>query len=628
MENDIMYSVECKEILLNPVARIGTIVNPVARPENWNTESEATVHEDEIKGLRSVVRRAETAEKQLFCPVERLDANNDELEAIRNYNRFKHIELVDMVNGFRTKIADSECEWLTDFMWAEKWKHGEIVFIEADCGVGKNTYVEYLCKDRRYERVLILANRRANRLQIMERLGIKEESTVKRKNDGSIVVAMESVSVKTYQSLELDSDTWSQELDRYDLIVADEAHYFVTDAQFNARTNISLKKILNTKYATKIFMSATITEVRDYIMEILKKRHEPNLLPGICSYYEMRKSKQNIDIVTCVDFSEILELMINSDEKWIVFVDTKALGEDFMYSLGKRAVFITAESSTSMEMAKVEYENIIAKESFEHQFLIATSVLDNGVNIKDRQVRNIVIANNDRIEMIQMLGRKRCIDRDDTIKLYLLNCNYIEIGKAMAVNYAEQNNWKKISMWLNNEELPPLEFSLNSEVGEQCREQIYFDERKKKFFFNFLGFLSLRIQRKNLKELYETSDIFEKKLEWIFAGKNRPREIYGIAELENRRKNHILEAVEQFLGNEYLTKSENLKLFREKFSVAFWQSFGIDRENAQRADRILSLAKIEFECERHEIPLKISKIINRTNKKKTVTYKIERFELP
>ena len=69
-------------------------------------------------------------------------------------------------------------------------------------------------------------------------------------------------------------------------------------------------------------------------------------------------------------------------------------------------------------------------EKFSPQVLISTSVLDNGINIKDRTVKNVVVDVFDKTEMIQMLGRIR-VEQGQTINLYLRNYSVEDIRKFL-----------------------------------------------------------------------------------------------------------------------------------------------------------------------------------------------------
>lgn len=66
------------------------------------------------------------------------------------------------------------------------------------------------------------------------------------------------------------------------------------------------------------------------------------------------------------------------------------------------------------------YDSLVKNSKFSQKILIATSILDNGVNIIDTELKNIVIFESNSTEMVQMAGRKRCLNGDfDTFNLYL-----------------------------------------------------------------------------------------------------------------------------------------------------------------------------------------------------------------
>ena len=64
------------------------------------------------------------------------------------------------------------------------------------------------------------------------------------------------------------------------------------------------------------------------------------------------------------------------------------------------------------------WSEIINDNSFSSKVLIATNVLDNGVNILDPDLKNIVISFCDKTTFLQRLGRKR-LSEPDTIQIYI-----------------------------------------------------------------------------------------------------------------------------------------------------------------------------------------------------------------
>ena len=83
-----------------------------------------------------------------------------------------------------------------------------------------------------------------------------------------------------------------------------------------------------------------------------------------------------------------------------------------------------AEFITAANKGKDSYTSIVNDEKLpkDVRVLIATAVIDNGVNIKDKSVKHIVIGVPDRVEFIQMLGRLRIDDNfKGKINLYIKN---------------------------------------------------------------------------------------------------------------------------------------------------------------------------------------------------------------
>ena len=65
-----------------------------------------------------------------------------------------------------------------------------------------------------------------------------------------------------------------------------------------------------------------------------------------------------------------------------------------------------------------EVNTVINENIFKAKVIISTAVMDNGINIKDSNLRNMIIIADNEVEFIQMLGRKRKDKRD--FKLYIV----------------------------------------------------------------------------------------------------------------------------------------------------------------------------------------------------------------
>lgn len=158
-------------------------------------------------------------------------------------------------------------------------------------------------------------------------------------------------------------------------------------------------------------------------------------------YYNSKADFSHLDVWYFSKYSELEELMMMpNDEKWIVFVDDEKEGiilETRLNSSGKTiATFISAKNIKRSKSAKKVYREIVETEMFTPKVLIATAVLDCGINIRDdnclKKVRHIVIASDNEATFLQMLGRKRITEGANEIdnkglKLYVKALYYKNI---------------------------------------------------------------------------------------------------------------------------------------------------------------------------------------------------------
>ena len=110
---------------------------------------------------------------------------------------------------------------------------------------------------------------------------------------------------------------------------------------------------------------------------------------------------------------------IKAKEKTAIFVMSKEFGrklKDFINNdCNRKAVYID-----NGEKGSDTYNEIITNDKFNEDVLITTSVLDNGVNIKDYNFKNIIILHLDAIKYVQAIGRKR-FEKDECLNVWLPN---------------------------------------------------------------------------------------------------------------------------------------------------------------------------------------------------------------
>ena len=242
-------------------------------------------------------------------------------------------------------------------------------------------------------------------------------------------------------------------LDCYTYIVCDETHYFFADSTFNTNTLLSYKWILSRALLTGnqssnnytppvcIFMSAT----PEVFMEVLHQdlaQHYTDIhreLGDNNIFNENRVSSHlneinggspdysNIIIHIIEDKDKISDIPQLEHDKWLIFINDKDKGRKLCKDIqeqftGKNEVtFLDANFRYDAEAKKTVGE-ISYNEAFASRILITTSVLDNGVTIHDKSVRNVIILAETREEFLQMLGRKREENTENKSPLNLYIC--------------------------------------------------------------------------------------------------------------------------------------------------------------------------------------------------------------
>lgn len=178
-------------------------------------------------------------------------------------------------------------------------------------------------------------------------------------------------------------------------------------------------------------------------------------------FYYYRRNYDYLNIVgTYSKNDDMVEQIKSSESKWIVFVQSNSEGKDFEEKLRKAGIACCFISRAEIEASKKtaqdnfdddttnlekynpaeEYNYLIAKETFRPKVLITTSIIDNGINIKNDGIKkdsdkvlNVAINALDRTSFLQMLGRIRVTD-DKKINLYIKEHSTGEIKQAIIRN--------------------------------------------------------------------------------------------------------------------------------------------------------------------------------------------------
>lgn len=342
-----------------------------------------------------------------------------------------------LVNG----IQEDYKNWLP--RGVERHQKASRIFIESPTGTGKSSFILDklfpFAAEKNYN-ILYLANRSALNQQIKNAAARKLEVKGKIKKDEATFYLPGSfccLTVINYQAISLNPMALKMFLSNYTYIVFDEAHFFIEDSLFNAKTGLLLKSVLNeSPDAVWIFLSATLDGSEELLLAAADKIQPNNLIDANLNKVVFRdhcivyKNDYQSAVYTPSFFRGIDDLMpvINrtAGEKWLIFILSiqrgKALQQRIKKETGRKAVFLSSENK-----ADKRWKTLSTEERYDEDVLITTKVLDNGVNISDKGVRHIVIPFCDQTEFMQMLGRRRTAEGERV-------CLYVEVPTIQKVN--------------------------------------------------------------------------------------------------------------------------------------------------------------------------------------------------
>ncbi len=281
---------------------------------------------------------------------------------------------------------------------------------------------------------------------------------------------------------------------KYQYIVCDECHFFTSDGLFNSETHEILHEIIfGGASAIRIYMSATpdvaseaiirqeYAKFSEHIDALKKENHRFKdgadvRIARISAYAQNDTARLNyysnpsIDrrfkdelktiypfrfrfyygnrdygyinrIFTYKKLEELVDSITDSKNKWLIFVASETDGKQLMEQIRKKNVvseddtksccaYLSRNAVDNNKDAKNIYDNLIQKGKFDTKVLITTALLDNGINIEDKDVNNIVIDVFDRTSFIQMLGRIR-VKKNTQITLYVRDYSHDDLKKLL-----------------------------------------------------------------------------------------------------------------------------------------------------------------------------------------------------
>lgn len=296
-----------------------------------------------------------------------------------------------------------------------KWSLGNIIVIDANTGTGKSYFIKnslYEHAKNNGQRILMLVHRSNCKYQFINELETQSKTDI--------------IDLRTYQSIEnKELGKINCDISQYQYIVCDEFHYFMSDSTFNKITDISLNKILGASNSIRIFMSATGDVVKRHIKGYRKLEIREYEIPkdySIVRQLSFFKTDDSIEVL-------LKELIETTTDKAMVFIDSVKKCYELYKKFAQYSVFnCSASNDMYKHVNSEEIENILKNENFEKRLLFTTVCMDAGVNIKDRELRHIICDVKDIGVMQQCVGRKRALDDNDRMNVYIKIINNNSLG--------------------------------------------------------------------------------------------------------------------------------------------------------------------------------------------------------
>ncbi|WP_407386784.1 DEAD/DEAH box helicase [Holdemanella porci] len=518
----------------------------------------------------------------------------------------------------------------------QKWNIGDCIFLEAPTGTGKTTFIlkELLpfVKSLNME-ILYLSNRFLLKEQIKKEIAEKQGLPTDLAWLES-VEELDGITVISYQKLQLlcQQEGFVWEINRrYRYVVCDEIHYLLEDSAFNPEI-IWLVRFLKDISSCLICISATLGELKEWIVwekygvnvrymkwvrendffEYLmfpKRFTTPmTLIYTTIHSYTIPAHSVVEKVVYYAEQEQIIDAIGRSKlgEKWLIFQSNKSKAKELTKKLGDSAALITAEDRENDTIAEIIHEG-----KFSCKVLVATKLLDNGVSLKDSHLKNIIIDTISRTEFVQMLGRKRSLDLNDTVRLYI-----------------PKKSKKTFQGYLSPEmqetyDLVEKDFSPNEMIAKMlCDEKIYskvrrfFTLEKGQLVKNPLAIEYYARQRKLVDKMITefSSDEFafiKEQLSWIDMEDTFNEKNFYTFQQQEDAISHIRDKLAELVGCE-LCQSE-----QEELRTFITERANDSRIRTQKGNRLLGKKAINELLQEYTLPFQIEGIYGKRKGEET-----------
>lgn len=508
------------------------------------------------------------------------------------------------------QVTELDEQWVTDGLESRmsEWCHDGPILISAPTGRGKNTFIIKNLIPYALDNgdVFLFSNRIALNIQqkkeLLRALKIPnvwsneelQKQEIFRRNGTNRT----SVHVLSYQAALRFLDTNRKLIENLlsgeagpCYAIFDEAHFFLSDAPFNSNTQIIFQGLVASfAKCTRIYMTATPNNFSSVILQY--ENRNPISAVFNCfelkpfahgqkrtawQYYDFKRNYSNYKIKFFSNIEQLypqVEKSVKEGEKWLFFIDSRQRQQDIAKAL-KEQSNAKADCFDKSKKGDDKIWEMLLEGNIPHDVLLTTRALDNGVNITDPDLHNIVIECKDEVSFIQMIGRKRLNhDEDETVNLFVYSPEESEIEKIysdlqdllfMIGEYRKdprnfiQNKWHELHQryrnlfWLSNHPSPYQSLSGYPNLNE-------FAETEIRYLQEFYGGILAKMQA--TENTSEKLDIYPKQvLEWM----NLSRDIHWVGDHNIKAaKDKLLQLLEEYMPSG--VPQDKHKEFFDKFA--------------------------------------------------------------
>lgn len=548
--------------------------------------------------------------QKLSCPVKRLRTHIvqrvQDAPIMESINYLKPVRMDCVFDEQRATIfkhktfqIPSNVKYISDYFFDlddYEYIDGRCVMISSGTGSGKTTLMTQLAHKSRAS-ILIVSNRIGNVEQIKLALG---EQLLKGKR----------IVLQSYQALEKNEHLTSSWVNEFDFVFMDESHYFLQDSSFNSDVNLSWEKLMNARKPVKFFMSATNEDLAPYLIgKLLIDYKDARAARDRFINFQMKNHNSKIRrLIGFENIQSILGEILYGEGKSMIFVKSIEQGESLLKLIKEvdskiDVAFIYSDGVNSKKNTKqaVVFKKMIQESKFDQKALICTSLCDNGLSLKDDALRRIIILDNDPVEIIQELGRKRAVSSEDWFDVYLIEDTYKSLASTQTQLEKKHKVFNETNFLLEYEGKVKKPVYLTGKENDVYRQALYFNEYNQQLYPNKLGIANLKAKRQWMDRLVNSPSSFAEKVSVILGTLPYVPEIVLPSATETLA---FIRALDSFLNVKIMKNDDSSdKLFRLMFGKVHMAQYGLE-STAEKKGRPFSWKLIHEKIAQRNIPIR------------------------